>query len=77
MGMSPGRRSERTCGRGWFIATKIFPASYCELGIERFRDELERLPAKVSDAVCASLWARVEEHGLEYVLPTSRANLIE
>ena len=26
-----------------FITTKLFPASYCELGVERFRRELEAL----------------------------------
>src|SRR5690242_12142575 len=30
-----------------FITTKLFPASFCELGIERFRSELAALPAAV------------------------------
>ena len=54
-----------------FITTKLFPASFCELGIERFRTELSALPAVVRDAVVASLRERVEEHGLEFVLPSS------
>ena len=47
-----------------FITTKLFPASFCELGIERFRTELFGLPAIVRDAVIASLRERVAEHGL-------------
>jgi hypothetical protein len=46
-----------------FITTKLFPASFCELGIERFRDELLALPDSVRDAVVLSLRARVEEYG--------------
>ena len=54
-----------------FIVTKIFPASYCEMGIERFRAELFALPIIVRDAVAGSLRDRVAEHGLQYVLPAS------
>jgi len=59
-----------------FIATKIFPASYCELGVERFRRELEALPVVMRDAVIQSLEARAAEHGLEYVLPNRLSDLI-
>lgn len=59
-----------------FIATRIFPASYCELGVQRFRRELEALPAAVRDAVIRSLEARAAEHGLEYVLPHRLTGLI-
>ena len=59
-----------------FITTKLFPASFCELGIERFRVELEDLPASVREAVISSLRDLVAEHGLKYVLPGSLADLI-
>lgn len=59
-----------------FITTKLFPASFCELGIERFRVELFSLPTEVLEAVIASLRERVAEHGLEYVLPTPLTELI-
>ena len=52
-----------------FIETKVFPASYCELGLRRFQRELESLPLSVRDAVLSSLSARALEHGDEYVLP--------
>jgi hypothetical protein len=55
--------------RHGFITTKLFPASFCELGIERFKAELDGLPALVRDAVIASLRDRIQEHGLRYVLP--------
>lgn len=54
-----------------FIATKIFPASYSELGVERFSRELEGLPNEPRKAVVRSLRDRAEEHGAQYVVPTS------
>jgi hypothetical protein len=59
-----------------FITTKLFPASFCELGIERFRAELLALPGSVRDAVISSLRQRVAEHGLQYVLPKALAAII-
>jgi hypothetical protein len=59
-----------------FITTKLFPASFCELGIERFRVELLIIPAKVRAAVISSLRERVAEHGLQYVLPTSLVDIV-
>ena len=59
-----------------FITTKHFPASFCELGIARFRTELASLPTIVSSAVVSSLRARAEEYGLEYVLPTPLRYLV-
>ncbi len=59
-----------------FITTKLFPASFCELGVARFRRELEALPAAVRRAVVASLRDRVEEYGVEYVLPTGLRELV-
>lgn len=59
-----------------FITTKLFPASFCELGIERFRAELLALPGSVRDGVIVSLRQRVAEHGLQYVLPTALEDII-
>jgi hypothetical protein len=53
-----------------FITTQYFPASFCELGAERFRRELRKLPRSVREAVIASIKKRAREHGARYVLPT-------
>jgi hypothetical protein len=60
-----------------FITTKIFPASYCELGVARFLEEFRSLPSEVRAAVALSLRDRAEEHRLEYVLPSGLRPLIE
>lgn len=54
-----------------FITTKLFPASFGELGIERFRAGLFSLPAPVRDTVIDSLRYRIRQHGVEFVLATS------
>jgi hypothetical protein len=59
-----------------FITTKLFPASFCELGVERFRAELFALPIPVRVAVITSLRERAAEHGLQYVLPRSLLDII-
>lgn len=59
-----------------FITTKIFPASFCELGVARFIAELNSLPAAVQKSVLDSLRERTAEHGVEFVLPSSIANII-
>ena len=59
-----------------FITTKHFPASFCELGIERFRNEVASLPHGVNSAVVSSLRSRADEYGLEYVLPSTLRYLI-
>src|SRR3989442_7978645 len=59
-----------------FITTKLFPASFCELGVVRFRRELDSLPAQVRHAVVASLRDRAAEHGVEYVLPSELRSVI-
>lgn len=59
-----------------FITTKLFPASFCELGIARFRQELASLPAEVRNAVIDSLREQVEAHGVEYVLPITLRTLV-
>ena len=55
-----------------FITTKMFPASFCQLGLKRFVRELEALPSGVRHSVVASLRERAEEHGEEYVIQKSR-----
>jgi hypothetical protein len=59
-----------------FITTKLFPASFCELGVGRFRWDLEALPAPVRGAVIGSLRDRVAEYGIEYVLPSELRELV-
>jgi hypothetical protein len=59
-----------------FITTKLFPASFCELGIARFQRELALLPAAVREAVIASLRDRAAKHGIEYVLPAGLHRLL-
>ena len=59
-----------------FITTKVFPASFCELGILRFEQELYSLPASVREAVVLSLRARANEHGAKYVIPTRLQNVL-
>jgi len=51
-----------------FITTKLFPASFCELGIARFIRELDSIPAEVRHDVVASLRERVGEYDIEYVV---------
>jgi hypothetical protein len=60
-----------------FVTTKIFPASFCEIGVERFEHELRDLPSGVRMSVVQSLRDRAKEHGIEYVLPSKLRGLIE
>ena len=60
-----------------FITTKVFPASFCELGVARFEQELASLPENVRTAVWKSLRDRTAEHGIRYVLPTKLHSSIE
>jgi hypothetical protein len=60
-----------------FITTKLFPASFCELGVARFQAELSLLPSIVRNAVLNSLRDRVSEYGLEYVLPSQLAHILD
>lgn len=52
-----------------FITTKLFPASFCPLGLKRFIAELSGLPETLQQKVRTSLKERVAEHGVEYVVP--------
>ena len=57
-----------------FIETKIFPASFCALGDQRFHREYTALPPAIQTAVFSSLRDRVLEHGEQYVLPAFLRN---
>lgn len=59
-----------------FVTTKIFPASFCEMGIARFQRELAELPEAVRTTVLSSLRDRAAEHGVEFVVPTSLRGLL-
>jgi hypothetical protein len=59
-----------------FITTKVFPASFCELGIARFERELNSVPTTVRRAVISSLRDRSREHGIEYVVPQKLTGLL-
>ena len=59
-----------------FISTKIFPASFCPLGIQRFERELQALPMQVRQAVVKSLHDRSIEHGQKYVVPMELMHLL-
>lgn len=59
-----------------FITTKLFPASFCEQGVNRFTRELDSLPSGVREAVVKSLYERVDEYGAECVLPSALHGLL-
>lgn len=59
-----------------FITTQFFPASFCELGIERFRRELKSLPRPVFEAVVSSLKEKAKKHGAKYVVPKALEGLL-
>jgi len=60
-----------------FITTKIFPASFCELGVERFTRELMEIPNSVKNVVLKSLQEQSDEHGIKYVLPSSLRYILD
>ena len=62
--------------RHGFIVTKLFPASFCAMGIARFQRELAALPVVVCAAVIKSLRDRAQEHGVEYVVPRGMEGLL-
>lgn len=59
-----------------FITSKVFPASYCELGLDRFEAELMSLSEGVRQAVVKSLRDRAQEHGQEFVVTRRLASLL-
>ena len=59
-----------------FITTKVFPASFSEMGISRFSREFLALPENTKNAVLSSLRDRAQDHGAEYVLPSSLRHIL-
>lgn len=59
-----------------FITTRILPASFCEMGVQRFDCEFEKLPVNVKTAVLESLSNKSNQFGTEYVLPRSLMYLL-
>lgn len=59
-----------------FISTKHFPATFCELGIKRFLQELNTVPTSVRRDVVNSLRDRISEIGTEYVVPSTLTNIL-
>ena len=60
-----------------FITTKLFPASFCEMGIQRFQREMAALPSTVQAAVIESLRDRIAEHGRDYVVPDQLVRMLD
>jgi hypothetical protein len=50
-----------------FITTKLFPGSFCPMGLVRFESEFDALPESLKVAVGRSLMDRAAEYGDEYV----------
>jgi hypothetical protein len=59
---------EQLYPHGFIDKKAALPASFCQLGYERFVRELERLPAAVRISVFHSLDQKVSEYGKEYVI---------
>jgi len=62
--------------RHGFITTKLFPASFCEMGVARFQRDFGALPVTVREAVVSSLRDRVSKYGIEYVLPNELYEMV-
>ena len=56
-------------------STMIFPANFCELGVQRFRNDMRRFSC-VSKEIINSLKDAVDVHPIETVLPPSCFDLI-
>ena len=60
-----------------FIKSKIFPASYCALGVERFMAELHDLPYDIFVEILMNLFDRAfdEAYAPEFIIPGVMADL--
>ena len=60
-----------------FIKSKVFPASYCALGVERFMAELHDLPEKEFVEVVTNLFDRAFDtaYAPEFIIPGVMADL--
>ena len=60
-----------TANKHGFTEDDLFPASFCEKGIERFNQEYDELPNKVKKEIRNTIEKRIDEIGQESVLPNS------
>jgi hypothetical protein len=51
-----------------FVTTKVFPASFCSLGLIRYNKELNNLPVSVVSQINESLAIQSERYGVRYVI---------
>ena len=60
-----------------FIKSKIFPASYCAMGVERFMAELHDLPYDIFVEILMNLFDRAfdEAYAPEFIIPGVMADL--
>ena len=54
-----------------FDNTNVYPASFCEKGVERFSRELKMLPNEIKYEVILSLRDKIKEYEADYVIPKS------
>ncbi|MBL8148569.1 MAG: hypothetical protein JNN15_01420 [Blastocatellia bacterium] len=59
-----------------FLQDSVLPLSFCRLGIERFENEIHSIPYKIYLEVIASLRDRVNERGIDKVLPAELYYLV-
>ena len=52
-----------------FGNTNVYPASFCEKGIERFSQELKMLPNEIKYEVIISLRNKIKEYETDYIIP--------
>lgn len=54
---------------GFIDKNAILPASFCELGLDRFEEEIGNLPVNVKEEISKSLNNNINFYGYEYVMP--------
>jgi len=59
-----------------FIKTKVFPASFCQLGLERFENEYLKYPNEIQLQTQQSLRDRINEYGEEFVITSGLKNIL-
>ena len=58
-----------------FIKSKIFPASFCRLGLMRFEKEMSSLPKNINTCITESLKNAAKIYGEQYVFDTISLNI--
>jgi hypothetical protein len=62
---------------GFISKQAVLPADFCEMGINRFRNEFNGLPSHIQDEIKDSLKVKLEElKNINLVVPTSLEYLI-